>query len=83
MTAVTKKIQWDFLLPPKDDTCAKFQLSRLLGGPARECDAQQTDRRQVNIVLTQPCSAGVGPELGNNESSYLPKLIAQPRPSQA
>ena len=39
---------WDLHLPPKADTCAKFQLSRLLGGSARECDAQthrRTDRR--------------------------------------
>ena len=66
-----KKFKWDFHLPPKADTCAKFQLSRLLGGLARECDRRQTDRqtpdarRQVKIELTQPCSAGLGPELGN------------------
>ena len=78
MTAVTKKFEWDFHLPPKVDTCAKFQLSRLLGGPARECDArqtpdaQQTDaHRQVKIVLTQPCSAGLGPELGNIFYNFL------------
>ena len=63
MTAVTQKIEWDFHLPPKADTCAKFQLSRLLGSLARECDAQthrhthrhthrQTHARQVKIVLT-------------------------------
>ena len=38
MTAFTKKFEWDFHLPPNADTYAKFQLSRLLGGPARECD---------------------------------------------
>ena len=52
MTAVTKKTKWDFHLPPKANTCAKFQPSRLLGGPARECDTRQTHRRQVNIELT-------------------------------
>ena len=62
MKAVTK-IKWDFHLPPKVITCAKFQLSSLLGGLARECDARtdvrtdaqtdaQRDARQVNIVLT-------------------------------
>ena len=55
MTAVTKKIEWDFHLPPKADTCAKFQLSRLLGGLARECDAQTDARthgtRQAKLVL--------------------------------
>ena len=31
MTAVTKKnFEWDFHLPPKADTCVKFQLSRLI-----------------------------------------------------
>ena len=69
MTAVTKKIKWDFHLPPKADTCAKFQLSRLLGGLARECDVRQMyARSQVKIELTQPCSAGLGPELGNKQT---------------
>ena len=44
MTAVTKKFEWDFHIPPKADTHAKFQLSRLAGGLARECDAR-TDVR--------------------------------------
>ena len=59
MTAVTKKFKWYFYLPPKANTWAKFQLSRLFEGPARECDGQtdeqtdgQTHVRQVNIVLT-------------------------------
>ena len=30
MTAVTQKNEWDFYLPPKADTCNKFQLSRLI-----------------------------------------------------
>ena len=30
MRAVTKNFEWDFHLPTKADTCAKFQLSRLI-----------------------------------------------------
>ena len=48
MTAVTKKIKRDFHLPLKAYTCAKFQLSRLREGLARECDRpldRQTDVR--------------------------------------
>ena len=51
MTAVTKKINRNFQLPPKSDYHAKFGLSRLLVGQARECDAA-TAGRQVKIVLT-------------------------------
>ena len=40
MTAVTNFFWWDLHIPPKADTCAKFQLSRLLGGSARDCDVQ-------------------------------------------
>ena len=35
---VTKKFKRNFPLLPKCDVCAKFELCRLLGGPARECD---------------------------------------------
>ena len=35
---------WDLHLPPKADTSAKFQLSRLPGSCARECDARTHGR---------------------------------------
>ena len=38
LIAVTKKIKWDFQIPPKADTCAKLQLCRLSQGLARACD---------------------------------------------
>ena len=49
-----KKIKSDLYLLPKCGICAEFELSRLLGGLARECDVQtdrQTDRRQVKTRL--------------------------------
>ena len=52
LTAVTIKVEWNFHLPPKAETHTKFQFSKMLGGLARECDAQtdaHTDRRQVII----------------------------------
>ena len=61
----------DFHLPPYADTVAKFQLSRLLGGPARECDAAQTDRKtdrrtpDENSANSGPAWLVPGPELTN------------------
>ena len=70
MTAVTQKIEWDFHLPPKADTCAKFQLSRLLGSLARECDVRtdaQTDARTPgeNRANSGPAGLVPGPEFSN------------------
>ena len=42
-----RKIKLVSHLIPKFDICAKFELCRLLGGPARECD-RQTDARQTD-----------------------------------
>ena len=49
MTAVTKKFEWDFHIPPKADICAKFQLSRLPGGLARECDRRRETRSGLKL----------------------------------
>ena len=73
MTAVTIFL-WDFHLPPKAETCAKFQLSSLLGSLARECDAQtdaqthrHTDSRMPGENSANPgfASLVLGPELSN------------------
>ena len=72
MTAVTKNIEWDFHLLSKVDTCGKFQLSRLLWDPARECDVhtyRQTDRQMYaqtpgeNSANSGPAGLVPGPEL--------------------
>ena len=39
-TVMKKKSKLIFLLPPKCNICAKFDLCMLLGDPARECDAR-------------------------------------------
>ena len=71
MTAVTKKINWNFHLPPKCDIHAKFELSRLLGSLARECDIQtdrQTDARTPGETRANPGTAWLvlGPELSSS-----------------
>ena len=60
---VTKKFKRNFPLLPKCDVCAKFELCRLLGGPARECDRWtdvRTDRHMPgeNRAKPPPCLAG-------------------------
>ena len=53
--------EWDFHLLPRVDTCAKYHLSRLIRGLAREGDVQtyvSTDRSQEKILLTQSSSGG-------------------------
>ena len=50
-----KKIKWNFDILLNCDVGAKFELCRLLEGPARECDAQADRQRhacQVIIMLT-------------------------------
>ena len=45
-----------FSSTPKANTCAKFQLSRLLGGQARECDVRthaRTDARTYRRMHVQ------------------------------
>ena len=78
-----KKVKWDFHLLPKADTFAKFQLSRLLGGLARECYRQtdrrtdrQTDGRQVKIMLTQPCIDGARAWVGQLRVSAPPSELS-------
>ena len=71
MTAVTqKKIELDFHLPPTGDTCVEFQISRLLGGLARECDARTHRRTDAqtpgeNSANSVPAGLVPGPELIN------------------
>ena len=76
-----KKIKWGFHLLPKCDVCAKFELCRLLGGPARECDATphrqteaRTDRRTPGEYSANSGPAGLmpGPELSNSQPPSLP-----------
>ena len=72
MTAVKKKFKRDFHLPPKANTSAKFQLSRLLGGLARECDGQtdgRTHGRTPGEYSANSGPAGLvpGPEFSNSE----------------
>ena len=76
MTAVTKKFEWDFHLPPKANTCVKFQLSRLLGGLARECDGRtdaRTDGRTPGEYSANSGPAGLvpGPELSNYVENFF------------
>ena len=78
-TVVSKKNQMGFHLLPICDMCVKIELWRLLGGLARECDAncqtdanRQTDpRRQMKIELTQPYLAGAGACLRQIEQSRI------------
>ena len=53
MTAVMKKnFKGDVNIPPKAETSAKFELYRLLGGLAIECDAGQGHApRQAKLEL--------------------------------
>ena len=60
MTAVTKKFEWDFHLPPKADTCAKFQLSRLPGVQLESVTDRRTDR-QTHAQMPGENSANSGP----------------------
>ena len=74
MTAVTKKGKWNFYLHPKADTYAKFQLSRLHGGLARECDIQtdiQTYKQMPGEIRANSGLAQLvpGPELSNYDET--------------
>ena len=53
-----EKNKWDFHLPTKADICAKFKLSRLLGGCAREGDGRTDDTRQAKLMLLRLSWAG-------------------------
>ena len=71
MTAFTKKNKWDFHISHKSDTSAKFELCRLLGGLAKDCDAaiQMPDRRQTQpgeySDNSGPAGLVPGPEFSN------------------
>ena len=58
-----KKFKWDFHLLPKAKTCTKFQLSRLLGGLAREYDGRTYARTYARTHVRTPGenSANSGP----------------------
>ena len=43
------KINWNFHLPPKCDIHAKFELCRLLGSRAMECDGQTPGEAGANL----------------------------------
>ena len=75
MTTVTKKIKRDFHIPPKANTCAKFELCRLLGGLARECDGRTDGRTPGEYSANSgPARLVPGPELSNSANSGLTKL---------
>ena len=66
-----------FHLLTKCDVCAKFELCRLLGGPARESDAR-TDAQTPGEYIANSGPAGLVPvpELSNtNEPNETSKVI--------